>query len=178
MTKQLDLKKAIKKNDIEAVILLLSNADLNPSYNDNEGIKIAAQYGYTEIVKLLLEDKRITNLDKNSSGDPIGFACLHGHLEVVKLLINDPRNNPNNDNNIALHAAIDRGFSDIVELLLKDKRVDPSCMKNWAIININKKLPHRITELIWGDYRVKKSLKKDDIELYNKLIMGDKLNKF
>ena len=65
---------------------------------------MAAENGHIEIVKLLLNDKRVNpaaNMDQ-----AIGSAAANGHIEIVKLtLLADKRVNPADNNNYALRLA-------------------------------------------------------------------------
>ena len=63
-------------------------------------IRLASQYGHTEVVKLLLSDPRVNPADDNNFF--ICFASKNGHLNVVKLLLSDPRVDPSDNNNQAI----------------------------------------------------------------------------
>jgi len=51
---------------------------------------IACEKGYIEIVKLLLNDRRVDiNKAENDAKTPFWIACERGNIEIVKLLLND-----------------------------------------------------------------------------------------
>ncbi len=85
-------------------------------------LHLAARYGRTEIVELLLAKAPELIREKTSSGEnALHLAAWEGHPEVVKLLLaKDPElireKNSTNDN--ALHLAAGHGHTEVVELLL------------------------------------------------------------
>ena len=98
---------------------------------DNWAIRIASQFGHIEIVKILLEDKRVDpSADDNYA---IQYASQNGHTAVVKLLLHDDRVNPAVCNNYSIKSAIENGYTETIKILLQDKRVDPSVDNNYAI---------------------------------------------
>uniref|UniRef100_A0A8C3SL95 Uncharacterized protein n=1 Tax=Chelydra serpentina TaxID=8475 RepID=A0A8C3SL95_CHESE len=48
----------------------------------------AAQYGHTEVVKVLLEELTDPTMRNNKFETPLDLAALYGRLEVVKMLLN------------------------------------------------------------------------------------------
>ena len=76
--------KAIKKNDINNVKLLLKNENVNPSKNNNWSIQLASENGHVDIVKLLLKDTRVNPSDSNNWA--IQIASENGHFDIVNLL--------------------------------------------------------------------------------------------
>ena len=75
--------------------------------------------GHIEIVKLLLQDARLTlAFDTNC----IINASQNGHTEIVKLLLQDARVDPTYLNNYAFRNSVIYGRIEIVKLLLQDKR--------------------------------------------------------
>jgi ankyrin repeat protein len=93
----------------------------DPSMGKNYAIRLAAQYGHLEIVKLLLKDKRVNPAAEYNFA--IRWASKHNHIEIVKLLLKDKRVNPAAENNRALFWAAENQNKDMVKLLLQDKRV-------------------------------------------------------
>ena len=68
---------------IDIVRLLLTYEEVNPSDRFNAAICYAAEKGFIDIVKLLLEDKRINmNLD-----GAIVLACTKGHFDIYDLFL-------------------------------------------------------------------------------------------
>ena len=91
--------KQLEKNLIEAIdsnnaieVSSLLRSGVDPSSFNNEAIRIASGYGYTSIVKLLLEDERVdpSALDN----DAIRLASKGGYTDIVKLLLEDERVDP------------------------------------------------------------------------------------
>lgn len=64
--------------------------DLDHPYSiTNMPIRMASKYGHLEIVRLLLDDKRVDPTDRDN--DAIWSAYENGHVDVVKLLLKDER---------------------------------------------------------------------------------------
>jgi hypothetical protein len=76
----------------DAVKLLLSYSQVDPSARDNWALLWASQNGHLEIVKLLLADDRVDPSAQNSRA--LVYASQEGHLEIVKLLLLDDRVDP------------------------------------------------------------------------------------
>ena len=73
--------------------------------------------------------------------------------------------------------AIENNDINKVKILLKNKKVDPSEYNNLAIRTAAYKGYFDIVNLLWNDKRVKNTLKKDNLPLYNQLIKEDIKNK-
>ncbi len=102
-------------------------------------LHVASRLGYTDIVRLLLEDGTYDpNENDYELQTPLMLACAGGFLEIVRLLMADVRVDPNwydhNGTNALMKACgedlEDEGeggsFLEIVHLLLSDGRVDPN----------------------------------------------------
>ena len=85
----------------------------------------AIENGQLEVVKALLEDKRVDPSDDKNLAIQRASSC--GHLEVVKALRKDKRVDPSDDNNLAIRWASKNGRVEVVKLLLKDHRVYYTC---------------------------------------------------
>ena len=94
---------------------------INPSLYNNIAIRLASYHGHSEIVKLLLQDKRADPSDQNNQA--IIWASAEGRTEIVEILLKDKRVDPSAYNNQAIRLASDGGHTEIVEMLSKDKRV-------------------------------------------------------
>ncbi len=110
---------------------------IDPSVKDNYAIKLASENGCTEIVRLLLKDRRVDpRADNNYS---IRFASIHGCTETVRLLLEDEmiegkRNaDPSANNNFAIKWTSRNGHTETVKLLLEDERIDSSADDDTAI---------------------------------------------
>ena len=145
-----DFEKAIENGNLEKVQQMLSIYD--PSADYNWAIRTASENGYTEIVKLLLEDQRVDPSDDEN--EAIIYACANGHTEVVRLLLADPRVDPTDDENDAFNQACKNNHVEIVQLLLADPRIDPSTFDNAALLEACKDGHIQIVKLLLADPRI------------------------
>lgn len=74
---------------------------------------ISCRFGYSQIVKLFLDDKPVYPSAKNNYA--IRWASENGHFEVVKLLLADPRVVPSADDNDAIRWASRNGHSKVTQ---------------------------------------------------------------
>ena len=81
--------KTIRKNDINLVKTLLTDPRVDPAAGNNYAIKVASDYGHTEVVRLLLNDPRVNPAADNNFA--IRWASENGQMNVVKLLLTDKR---------------------------------------------------------------------------------------
>ncbi|EPY84253.1 ankyrin repeat and sterile alpha motif domain containing 1 isoform 1-like protein [Camelus ferus] len=89
--------------------------------NDNEtALHCAAQYGHTEVVKVLLEELTDPTMRNNKFETPLDLAALYGRLEVVKMLLNAHPNllSCNTKKHTPLHLAARNGHRAVVQVLL------------------------------------------------------------
>lgn len=113
---------AVITGNINIVKLLLDNgakSDIADS-SGNTALHFAARYGYTEIVKLLLNTN--INIDQNSNNrTALHAAVFKNKIEVVKLLLRSGANprlfDVNNSNALIVAAA--KGYNGIVKVLLE-----------------------------------------------------------
>uniref|UniRef100_A0A8D0B6Y4 Ankyrin repeat and sterile alpha motif domain containing 1A n=1 Tax=Salvator merianae TaxID=96440 RepID=A0A8D0B6Y4_SALMN len=119
------LHLAAWKGDAEIVKLLIhqgpSHTKVNEQNNDNEtALHCAAQYGHTEVVKVLLEELTDPTMRNNKFETPLDLAALYGRLEVVKLLLNAHPNllSCNTKKHTPLHLAARNGHKAVVRVLL------------------------------------------------------------
>ena len=82
----------------------------------------AIQKDKTEVVKLLLQDKRVDPSAEDNYA--IRWASANGYTDIVKLLLEDERVDPSAGDNYAIRWASANGREEVVKLLLKDKRVE------------------------------------------------------
>lgn len=93
----------------------------DPQNNDNEtALHCAAQYGHTEVVKVLLEELTDPTMRNNKFETPLDLAALYGRLEVVKMLLNAHPNllSCNTKKHTPLHLAARNGHKAVVHVLL------------------------------------------------------------
>ncbi|XP_027732124.1 ankyrin repeat and SAM domain-containing protein 1A isoform X7 [Vombatus ursinus] len=119
------LHLAAWKGDAQIVRLLIhqgpSHTKVNEQNNDNEtALHCAAQYGHTEVVKVLLEELTDPTMRNNKFETPLDLAALYGRLEVVKMLLNAHPNllSCNTKKHTPLHLAARNGHKAVVRVLL------------------------------------------------------------
>ncbi|CAL9703338.1 unnamed protein product [Knipowitschia caucasica] len=94
---------------------------INAKNNDNETpLHCAAQYGHTQVVRLLLEELTDPTMRNNKFETPLDLAALYGRLEVVRLLLSAHPNllSCNTKKHTPLHLASRNGHLHVVEVLL------------------------------------------------------------
>nr|XP_040048745.1 ankyrin repeat and SAM domain-containing protein 1A-like isoform X2 [Gasterosteus aculeatus aculeatus] len=94
---------------------------INAKNNDNETpLHCAAQYGHSQVVRLLLEELTDPTMRNNKFETPLDLAALYGRLEVVKQLLSAHPNllGCNTKKHTPLHLASRNGHLPVVEVLL------------------------------------------------------------
>ena len=109
------------------VKLLLNNSRIKISNDTLFPLEIASEKGFSDIVNLLLNDKRIMPNHKNF---PLLLSSTNGHIEVVKLLLEDNRVDPSIDRNFVIQKALESNQYDIIGLLWNDQRVKKTLQKD------------------------------------------------
>uniref|UniRef100_A0A480LF20 Ankyrin repeat and SAM domain-containing protein 1A n=1 Tax=Sus scrofa TaxID=9823 RepID=A0A480LF20_PIG len=119
------LHLAAWKGDAQIVRLLIhqgpSHTKVNEQNNDNEtALHCAAQYGHTEVVKVLLEELTDPTMRNNKFETPLDLAALYGRLDVVKMLLTAHPNllSCNTKKHTPLHLAARNGHRAVVQVLL------------------------------------------------------------
>jgi len=142
--------KACDKKNIRDVELMLKMHNIDPSFDDNKGIKNAASLfndeKSNELVKILLKDPRIT-----PPNYLLAWECgkILPDMELFKMLFNHKKIDPSDNNNEAMKVACKMGREEIVEILLQDSRVNPTVGIRNAVYYGNMKL----FELLYNDKR-------------------------
>ncbi|XP_055510455.1 ankyrin repeat and SAM domain-containing protein 1A-like isoform X4 [Leucoraja erinacea] len=120
------LHLAAWKGDAQIVKLLIhqgpSHAKVNEQNNDNEtALHCAAQYGHSDVVKVLLEELTDPTMRNNKFETPLDLAALYGRLEVVKMLLIAHPNllGCNTKKHTPLHLAARNGQRAVVQVLLE-----------------------------------------------------------
>jgi len=82
---------------------------------------VAAQFGYENVVKMLLGREEVNHEKRDNDGDTsLSCAARYGHEEIVKMLLQKERVNPHNTNHAGrtpLMSAARNGHKGVVELL-------------------------------------------------------------
>ncbi|KAJ3306780.1 hypothetical protein HDU76_004757, partial [Blyttiomyces sp. JEL0837] len=101
--------------------------------DDNEAFKSAAEYGHSDIVKLLLGREGVEGIDPNDGNlYALRIAAEKGHTEVVKLLLSVEGADANAECNYAIRMASEFGRTEIVKMLLERDEFDASTEENSA----------------------------------------------
>jgi ankyrin repeat protein len=101
------------------------NPAVDPAAGKNHAIGVAASYGRSEVVQLLLADARINPADNDNDAIQRASAAGMNSLVIVELLVQDPRVDPSANNNRAIQFAALSGNLDTIEFLLQHPKVDP-----------------------------------------------------
>ncbi|KAJ3102930.1 hypothetical protein HK100_004290 [Physocladia obscura] len=126
--------------------------DFDPSSNEDRAIRWAAIDGHINVVRLLLQDKRVDAAARQSSA--LIEACGLGHLDIVELLMADARCNPSEFENYAIWKAAKMGRIEIVRLLIQDSRVDPTVFDQIPLKLAIQENHANIVRMLLDDYRV------------------------
>ena len=136
---------AVYGNDMGMVRLLLKHSsEANPTaLYLGRLLCLAAEWGYLEILSVLLETGAVVAADTRMSNQPLYLAAVKGHTAVVKrLLENSP--NPFDINPFAL-IAVEHGDSEMLKLFL-DAGADP-----WYQTELKRTLLHAAVERVQVD---------------------------
>lgn len=104
-------------------------------------------------------------------------AVQSNKLSEVELLLKNKNFDDYKKRSKALQYSSFMGLVEMTELLLSDKFIDPTINNNYAINASYIKGYKVIVTLLWNDLRVKNTLQKDNLELYQILMAKDVKNK-
>ncbi len=110
------------KEGIEEIKILLSKGNVNAkNKNGWTSLMIASYYGYTDLVKTLIEDGADVNEKNNDGVTALMWSASEGHTEVTRQLINAKAdvNARNKNNATALGWATSYGHSQVISILKK-----------------------------------------------------------
>ena len=117
--------QAVADGSFEIAKLLLERG-ANPNVVNNLGrspMCFAARYGYTNMVKLLMQYKAIPNLyefpEKNG---PIRVAIENGHIEILKILLNGVELKRENGKFVEYDMALQTKNPEIIKLVAEKIR--------------------------------------------------------
>jgi hypothetical protein len=83
---------AVENNDVDSVLLLLTEPFIDPSLNLNLAIRKSANYNNVEMFEILLNDHRVDPTDSDNFAFRV--AVQKGHFDIFKLLINHEKIKP------------------------------------------------------------------------------------
>ncbi|KAI2494587.1 serine/threonine kinase [Fragilaria crotonensis] len=110
--------------------LLRAEANVNAQLDEDgrSALYVASQEGHLEVVRLLLQKKKVdVNLQRDSGATALYVAIQNGHVEVVRALLQNNKVDMNLQSTggfTALYVASEKGYLEIVRLLLQNKKVD------------------------------------------------------
>eukprot|EP01117_Protostelium_nocturnum_P014824 TRINITY_DN5683_c0_g1_i1.p1 TRINITY_DN5683_c0_g1~~TRINITY_DN5683_c0_g1_i1.p1 ORF type:complete len:389 (-),score=112.72 TRINITY_DN5683_c0_g1_i1:120-1286(-) len=177
--KEFPLVRAINKNRMESLRVILGSKGLDGSYCSHA---LSHCLFNVEALQVLLKDgraklegfnqlKQVLD-DREAGGEILKILLPHLHLKeeewegllllalymnnvtVVETILADGRYDPSSNNNRALITSVEHGNSAIVQLLLCDKRVDPSMRQNKAIRCAALRGHEQVVILLLADRRV------------------------
>tara|TARA_Y100001960_G_scaffold324037_1_gene403535 strand:- start:535 stop:1629 length:1095 start_codon:yes stop_codon:yes gene_type:complete len=167
-------QNAASNGKLETIKFIVNNEKINYSINYNLAILNSAEQGHHEVVEFLINvPKYIYERNDNSC---IIESSSNGYINVLKILLNDNRFSPSMDDNLAIKQAICNGHFDIVKLLLNDKRVNPADSTSFEVAFKEEYMD--IVNFLWQDERVRKDLKINNKELYNRLSLEKNIKSF
>lgn len=126
-----DLQRAVTKGDVETVKSILPGLSWqavdSPDKFGLSPLMVAAQRGYVDVARVLLESSADVNFQSSSGKTALMMACYSGHIEVAKLLrqYNASWDLVDKTGSTALHWAVDGANLDMIRWMLQDGcRVD------------------------------------------------------
>ncbi|KAI8906888.1 hypothetical protein EDD86DRAFT_256250 [Gorgonomyces haynaldii] len=147
--------RCLKNGPEESLMALTASPCFVPSqeyYYGQTLISLAAYFGKTNLVKLLLRDPTVN--PKAGINGVFLWSAENGHLDIVKEVIKDPRFDPSEKHNCIINAAADKGQTEVVRLLLQDSRVDPSDGSASSLTNAASRGYYEICEMLLQDPRL------------------------
>lgn len=119
------LNTAVKTNDIKLAEKLIrwgANPNLIIDKNqETSALMFASIYGYTEMVKLLIENGADVNLRDKNGATALTSSAWAGNADIVEILIKNKAdiNAKHNIGRTALWFAVAQNHSDVVEIIKK-----------------------------------------------------------
>ena len=121
---------AIERNNKDRILDAINKgADVTFSYNS--ALRLAARYGHTEIIKLLMAFDEV-DVTTNDNG-ALKLAAYCGYTEIIKLLMTRGEVDITAEDNCALRVAAQNGHTEIVKLLMARNEIDVTVENNEAL---------------------------------------------
>lgn len=121
------VKAACQQGDVEKVATFMRDSSFGNVLHN--ALITASEEGQLEVVKILLNDKRVVYKNLYAAFD---YACAHNRVEVVKLLL--PKVKPEDYDNAAIIEAANYNAVEVVRVLLADSRVNPGAKTSEALL--------------------------------------------
>lgn len=102
--------------------IIVQSEDINAEkYYHKFLLNYVAEYGYTEIVTLLLNRGANINIKSKDGYTPLHYAAMYGHKDILEILLVNKANvnEENYSHQMPLHLAASQSNKEIVEILLK-----------------------------------------------------------
>ncbi|KAJ3317384.1 hypothetical protein HDV06_001674 [Boothiomyces sp. JEL0866] len=148
------LLTAVKRGYFDIVKFMIENPSVDPKRDNAKSITIAAKFGHTRILQLLVEHgvNSYVNLDR-----PLREAAANGHLESLELLLELSNTDPNTniENQTALSLATSCNQLETVAYLLAHPKVDPTVCNSQSFVEALKLLNTEMLNLYFKDGRFK-----------------------
>jgi hypothetical protein len=130
-------KEAILRNHSKIVSYLLTLDQFDPTFNQNEPLKWAAENGCPDVFKVLLEDKRVEEADQllpwvdqkilnRNNGDLLLTEKKMFLLDFAEMLLNRKKQGSNVKINNIIKFSISYGVKSKVNFFLNNEKVDLS----------------------------------------------------
>ena len=116
---------------LQVVKILIQDAHLDPSVDNNSAVIVASNFGHLEIVRFLMQDKRM-DLSKGFGLLSVLLASEKGHPEIVKFLLQHESVKPIVSDKLvsmAIREAFDNNHLTIVDFLVEYRPVKPFAYK-------------------------------------------------
>lgn len=172
------LTELIQANDISTLKMYLKEHIVNDPNNVVDfldAFSLAAKLNKVDILNLFINRDII---DFNHAGHiALVDAVNQGNIEVVEFIFNHEKFVDSDALIDIIISAIRLKHFDIALILIKDKRIALEKMKNIIIITAIMFESDEITDFVWKDKKVRKTLKNENLKLYQELLKKDMDNK-
>ncbi|KAJ3317332.1 hypothetical protein HDU76_001227 [Blyttiomyces sp. JEL0837] len=126
-----EAKYAVMWDSLKTLKFLIDHCSINPAFDDNELIRIAARKGSLDVAKFLLGRDDVDPTAQNNYA--LLEALLNGHKDIAKLLLERKDVDPTADGNKPIQYAAESGSVEMVKLLLGREGVDPTADNDKAL---------------------------------------------
>ena len=150
------LIKAIEKGSLDVTNILLTEYQIDPSFESNKALNRAIEYKQSEITNILLNNLRVVDELNISGYYTLIEAIRSGDIQLVDKLIKDYHIDPSINGTKLLMIGIYN--LDIFKLLLSDSRVDPSSNNNEVLEYAYNQKALNVIDILNKDNRIKAML--------------------